>query len=588
MKKLANITFIVSFIILNIIFSINVNAVSKYSLNVEAPSTVDKGSNITLTFYANNISQIKNGYSGYSGVINYDSSRLEFVDIKSTVNGWNVYKSPSGNKINILGYDETPPTNTMMSDGKIFEVIFKVISLDNVNTKIEVSNIKGSTSIGDALEADPITKTITITEPQSPVVKSSDANLKSLSIEGHNLNPSFNPDTTSYNLNVSNDVKSLNINALASNNNSKIAITGNKNLSVGKNNIIVEVTAEDGTKKIYKIEVTRKSSNTNGTTNNNESKEKSNDNTLESIMGIPNLDFDPNKTDYDVIVPFDITNIIVSAKAKSDKAKVSISNGNLKDIELNKTNTVTITVTAEDSSIKIYTINIKRSEIKGETDLKELIINDKNIVNEDNGNGEYKITVPNNVDRLEISAVPANDSSTVKIKGNDKLKEGNNTIVVEVTDKNGFTKSYMINVERERSHFISGFLKDYWLLLIAILLTILIIILMIVFSKKNKKLIDEFNRKQELVYAGVESDTNAPIVLNNIDNEDDILYNSDSSIVDDTYVHMHNDEELVVQSILDDESISEVKKEMKIVKSEKLGSDDVEREYTITEKYRKK
>ncbi len=588
MKKLKYITFTLIVIFINILFAFNVNAVETYNLSIDAPSSVTKGSNITLTFYARNLSSIKNGYSGYSGVITYDSSRLEFIDITSSINGWNVYKSTPENKITFLGYDDNPPENTKREDSEIFKVQFKVKSLDAVNTKIEVSNIKGTTSIGESLIASPITKTITIKEVETK--KSNDSYLSKLSVSNHNISPSFDPNTTSYKLTVDNSVKNLTVNATPNDNKANVSISGNNNLSVGKNNIIVEVQAEDGTKKLYKIEVTRNPAKNN---ENNTSK-KSNNNNLESISGIPNLVFDPNTTDYDVIVPFEVTNINTSAKPANSKAKVTISNGNLKNLEVNKSNVITIAVTAEDSSVKVYTINVKRSSYKSDTDLKELTVNDKNILDKKDKDGSYKITVDKDVNKLDISAIPVSDTSTVKIEGNKELKPGSNTVLVTVTDKNGFTKSYTIEVDKKGNHFLLNYLKDYYLLLIAIIFTILLILLMLYLNKKNKDLIDEFNKKKELSEKENNMFINTKLEPALVDNNSSMLYNEDNNTYDDIIVPSTipvddgNKDSDMIQAILDDESVSEVQKEVKIIRNEKLGDEDVEREYTITENYRKK
>lgn len=588
MKKLKYLLSITLFTIVNIIFITNVNAASKYSMTVDAPSSIQKGSNITLTFYAKNLSTIKNGFSGYSGTINYDSSRLEFVSITSSINGWNVYKSTPTGKVTFLGYDDNPPENTKSSDVEIFKVVFKVISLDNVNTKIEISNIKGSTSSGESLTADPITKTITIKE--SAVVKSNDATLSDLSVSGYNISPKFSSSTTSYKVTLPNSVQSLSVSATPNNKNAKVTITGNKNLSVGKNNIIVEVEAEDGTKKVYSIEATRSAANTNTNTGNDGV--KSSNNNLSSVLGIPNLNFEPNKTEYEVTVPFETTNIEVTAKTQDPNAKVSISNGTLNNIEVDKTNTITIAVTAEDSSVKIYTFNVKRSPYKSETDLKELVVNDEDLLIKQDGSNEYKVKIPSNVDKLDISAIPVSDSSKVTIKGNQNLKDGSNTVIVEVTDKNGFTKSYTIDVEKESNNFLLNFLKNYWLLLIAILLTLFIIFLMIYLNRKNKKLIDEFNKIRYIKYSPNNVINSDRVIPNEVDNEQVIVYNSNSNI-EDAYVPKHLDDDSivsseVVQDILNDESVSEVTKEIKFVKNEKVGSEDLEKEYSIKENIRKK
>lgn len=588
MKKIKNII-LTLLIVFSLTFTINVHAQQSYTMSIDSPSTAAKGSNITLTFYAKNISSIKNGFSGYSGTINYDSTRLEFVSITSSISGWNIYKSNPENKITFLGYDDEPPANTKKSDVEIFKVVFKVKSIDLANTKIEVTNIKGSTSSGESLNASPVTKTITIKE--NSVTKSNNANLSGLSVNGYNITPTFNPNTTSYKLTVPNNVKKLTVNATAQDSKANISISGVSSLSVGKNNVIVEVKAEDGTKKTYVIEVTRKKEETKPSETNpsKDDTKKSDNNYLKNITGIPGLEFSKDKNNYDVTLPFDVSSINVGAESEDSKAKVSISNGNLKNLEVGKNNTITITVTAEDSSVKVYTINVKRSEYKSDTDLKELIVNDKDILKE--GKDDYKIKVDKNTDKLDISAIPSSNGSTVKIKGDTTLKDGNNTVIVEVTDKNGFTKSYTIEVEKESNNFVLNFLKDYWLLLLALLLTLFIILLMLYLHRKNRKLLDDLEKTKIIKYSEGNVIQYPKEVHDNIDNSDIILYNS-SNNMNDAYVPKHEDDGLgnnmVMQNVLNDESVSEVKKEVTIVQNGVLGNEEVEKEYKITENYRKK
>ena len=279
----------------------------------------------------------------------------------------------------------------------------------------------------------------------------------------------------------------------------------------------------------------------------------------------------------------------MGAESEDSKAKVSISNGNLKNLEVGKNNTITITVTAEDSSVKVYTINVKRSEYKSDTDLKELIVNDKDILKE--GKDDYKIKVDKNTDKLDISAIPSSNGSTVKIKGDTTLKDGNNTVIVEVTDKNGFTKSYTIEVEKESNNFVLNFLKDYWLLLLALLLTLFIILLMLYLHRKNRKLLDDLEKTKIIKYSEGNVIQYPKEVHDNIDNSDIILYNS-SNNMNDAYVPKHEDDGLgnnmVMQNVLNDESVSKVKKEVTIVQNGVLGNEEVEKEYKITENYRKK
>ncbi len=87
--------------------------------------------------------------------------------------------------------------------------------------------------------------------------KSSNKNLSSLAIDGIEMTPTFNKDTTQYVAHVDGDVDELKINAKAEDSKAKVSIEGNKGLKEGDNIIKVKVTAEDATTRTYFITVTK-------------------------------------------------------------------------------------------------------------------------------------------------------------------------------------------------------------------------------------------------------------------------------------------------------------------------------------------
>lgn len=88
--------------------------------------------------------------------------------------------------------------------------------------------------------------------------ESNEKNLKSLTIDGdYKLTPEFDKNVTEYTLSVGSDVESIKINAKAVDNNAKVEIKGNDKLLMGENTVEIKVTAEDGTVRTYKINVTR-------------------------------------------------------------------------------------------------------------------------------------------------------------------------------------------------------------------------------------------------------------------------------------------------------------------------------------------
>lgn len=88
--------------------------------------------------------------------------------------------------------------------------------------------------------------------------------LSTLAINGHNLTPTFSKFTTEYSLVVDNSVSSVEVNATAIVNSTKVTGTGAYQLKEGSNTITITATAENGSARVYTIEVVRQSDGTPG------------------------------------------------------------------------------------------------------------------------------------------------------------------------------------------------------------------------------------------------------------------------------------------------------------------------------------
>lgn len=88
---------------------------------------------------------------------------------------------------------------------------------------------------------------------------SSDNYLKDLKVEGYNID--FNKEKLEYELEVDEDVNSINITATPNDDNANVIGTGNIKLTDGVNNIKITVVAENGNEKVYQITVTVKDLN---------------------------------------------------------------------------------------------------------------------------------------------------------------------------------------------------------------------------------------------------------------------------------------------------------------------------------------
>ena len=82
--------------------------------------------------------------------------------------------------------------------------------------------------------------------------------LDSITVSDCTLDPVFNNATTEYSCTVKNNVTTVNVNATATSKKAKVRGLGTKDLTVGKNTLPIRVIAEDGSEKIYNVNVTRK------------------------------------------------------------------------------------------------------------------------------------------------------------------------------------------------------------------------------------------------------------------------------------------------------------------------------------------
>ena len=321
-------------------------------------------------------------------------------------------------------------------------------------------------------------------QEQEEVKKSNDATLKKLDVSGYTLTPTFKSNVNNYSMKVKNNITSLDVTAIPNNNKAKVVISGNKNWKEGNNTVTIKVTAEDGTVNTYIVNVERASSN-----NDTKTDTKSNDNYLKSLTVKSSHEMEPsfnkNVNSYNIKVPYEVEKLDLSYITSNEKAKVEIT-GN-ENFKVGSVNTVEIKVTAEDGSVRIYSLNVTRSTASSKTDLKDITIDNVSITPKfDPNNQEYTAKVDGNTNKLDIKATPSDSSSKVEIIGNENLKVGHNTVLIKVTDKDGFTKYYSIDVEKEKEESkVLGLTTLQFGIIAGIISLLLLLILFLLFRKKK-------------------------------------------------------------------------------------------------------
>lgn len=168
--------------------------------------------------------------------------------------------------------------------------------------------------------------------------------------------------------------------------------------------------------------------------------------------------FDKDIQEYYLNLPSTIQNLEVLAISQNPDATVEIiGNTNLQD----GLNDITIQVTSKDKSqSKYYRIHVtKTADLELANTNLEILAVENVLLNPpfDTSITSYEIEVSNEMENINVFAVPENEKATVEINGKDKLQEGNNLVTVTVTAPNGFTKKiykmevYKRNLEEERA-----------------------------------------------------------------------------------------------------------------------------------------
>ena len=411
------------------------------------------------------------------------STKSSDATLKSlSASGYNL--SPSFSKDNTSYTVKVPKTATTV----------KLEGTAN-DSKAKVSGLGNITLTGDTTTAtikitaeDGTTKTYTVKiekEKEATTTKSSDATLKKLDIGGFTLNPTFKSNINTYSIKVKNNITGLDVTAIPNHDKAKVTISGNKNWKEGTNTVTIKVTAEDGSVNNYIINVERESSNS----NKNNQTTKSSDNYLKGLTITSSHEIKPsfnkNVTSYNITVPYEVDKLNLNAIPNDSKSKVEIT-GN-ENFKVGEVNTVEIKVTAEDGSVRIYSLNVTRSTTSSKTDLKDIIIDNADLSPKfDPNNQEYTTKVDGKTDKLDIKADPADSSSKVEVIGNENLKEGHNTVLIKVTDKDGFIKYYSIDVEKAKKESkILGLSPVQFGIITGIISLLLLWILLLLFRKKK-------------------------------------------------------------------------------------------------------
>lgn len=349
-------------------------------------------------------------------------------------------------------------------------------------------------------------------EPEKPVEKSSEARLKKFGISPKEYDFSGfskTPDKEEWSTEVPNSVTSVEVYAEPKDSKAKVTGDGKITLNEGNNKVGVTVTAENGNKKTYIINIKRKTKA--------EEDAENGENRLKSLSIKPEeydfTGFDSEKLEYTAEVPNEIEEIEVLATAIDSKAQ--ITGTGMIALEEGE-NELKIEVIAVNGDKKTYTLTVTREEheVKEVLGLTSLSIKglklSPSFKKETN---EYTVTLEEDLAELEITAKSNETEATVEIVGNKDLKQGENVITILVkNEEKEETATYQIIVNKNVVVEAEIVEKTSWLdpstwgkeelIKIAIMIVLVILIIAAIFVKL--KLSEEKPKSKKVDLPGAE------------------------------------------------------------------------------------
>lgn len=219
-------------------------------------STVNVGDTVTAT-----ISVSGSNISAYTIYVSYSSGILSYSSGSGMVSGGGGTATISG-----TGAGSVSITFTAISSGTAsistsgddaWSIDATQLSISHAGVNVTVLS-PSSTEAPSTTETPVTTTESTTEEPTEATTEEEDDEkcfLKSLSISPGTLEPAFSPRTTSYFVQVEEEVTAIDVNAIAEYSSSRVNVSGASSISPGENHITITVTSENGATKNYYIQV---------------------------------------------------------------------------------------------------------------------------------------------------------------------------------------------------------------------------------------------------------------------------------------------------------------------------------------------
>ena len=215
-----------SVLIVSLLFTITVDAATANISVSTSKSQVVVGNTFTVT------TKISGSNLGvWEWTLNYDTKKFKLVN--------------GGSVMHVSDFSDNIKTKT-----------WTLKAIAKGSGTISVKSYAAYTKSQATMKVTTNSKTVkVITQAELEASYSKDNNLKSLSVEGLTLEPSFNKDTTDYKVTAESNTTEIKINATKSDSKADLSGTGTFKVSEGENKFTITVEAENGSIKKYNITV---------------------------------------------------------------------------------------------------------------------------------------------------------------------------------------------------------------------------------------------------------------------------------------------------------------------------------------------
>ena len=383
---------------------------------------------------------------------------LSGIDFGTFVSGTTSYTAQVANSVS-----QTSVRPTVNDSGASY--VIKLGGVVDADGTVSLSVGRNVITVEVTAEDDTTTRTYTVTVTRS-APSSTDASLSNLTLSGTDFG-TFDSTTVSYSAQVANSVARTTVTPTVNDSGASYAIKlggvidadGTVSLSVGRNVITVEVTAEDDTTtRTYTVTVTRE-------------EPPSRDATLSglTLSGIDFGTFAAGTTSYSAQAANSVSQTTVTPTVNDSGASYVIKLGRVTDADGTVSlsvgsNVIAVEVTAEDTTTtQTYTVTVTRAEpsnpvqLSSDASLSALTLSGIDFGTFDSTTISYSASVANSVSQTTVTPTVNDSGASYVIRlggvtdadGTVSLSVGSNVITIEATAEDGQTKkTYTVTVTR--------------------------------------------------------------------------------------------------------------------------------------------